>query len=203
MLKLRASYGIGGNIAKNRWPYTVAYYSTNTHPGVGGMQGSISSRPNPKLRWEKTTTTNVGVDFALFTNRLNGSVEYYNKKGTDLLASSNGISVEGQGFSTNVINNGEMTNRGFELNVNGVIIQNRDWSWSAQGVIGYNHSKVDYVNVEAPVYFLQLDQPEAFPRVGVPFTALYGYKWAGLSADGLPQVYDAEGNVQQQYPDKS
>ncbi|WP_290146998.1 TonB-dependent receptor [uncultured Duncaniella sp.] len=195
MLKLRASYGIGGNIAKNRWPYTVAYYSTNTHPGVGGMQGSISSRPNPKLRWEKTTTTNVGVDFALFTNRLNGSVEYYNKKGTDLLASSNGISVEGQGFSTNVINNGEMTNRGFELNVNGVIIQNRDWSWSAQGVIGYNHSKVDYVNVEAPVYFLQLDQPEAFPRVGVPFTALYGYKWAGLSADGLPQVYDAEGNV--------
>ena len=97
------------------------------------MQGSISSRPNPKLRWEKTTTTNVGVDFALFTNRLNGSVEYYNKKGTDLLASSNGISVEGQGFSTNVINNGEMTNRGFELNVNGVIIQNRDWSWSAQG----------------------------------------------------------------------
>ena len=195
MLKLRASYGIGGNIAKNRWPYTVAYYSTNTHPGVGGIQGSISSRPNPKLRWEKTTTTNVGVDFALFTNRLNGSVEYYNKKGTDLLASSNGISVEGQGFSTNVINNGEMTNRGFELNVNGVIIQNRDWSWSAQGVIGYNHSKVDYVNVEAPVYFLQLDQPEAFPRVGVPFTALYGYKWAGLSADGLPQVYDAEGNV--------
>lgn len=70
-------------------------------------------------------------------------------------------------------------------------------------MIGYNHSKVDYVNVEAPVYFLQLDQPEAFPRVGVPFTALYGYKWAGLSADGLPQVYDAEGNVQQQYPDKS
>lgn len=195
MLKLRFSYGIGGNIAKNRWPYTVAYYSTNTHPGVGGIQGSISSRPNPKLRWEKTTTTNIGVDFALFSNRLNGSVEYYNKKGTDLLASSNGVSVEGQGFSTNVINNGEMTNRGFELNINGTIIQNRDWTWSVQGVLGYNHSEVDYVNVEAPFYVLQLDYPEDFPRVGNPFTSLYGYAWAGLSEEGLPQVYDAEGNI--------
>lgn len=195
MLKLRMSYGIGGNIAKNRWPYTVAYYGTNTHPGVGGIQGSLSSRPNPKLRWEKTTTFNVGVDFALFSNRLNGAVEFYNKKGTDLLASSNGISVEGQGFTTNVINNGEMTNRGFELNLNGTIITNRDWSWTMQGVIGYNHSKVDYVNVEAPFYILQLDYPGDFPRVGNPYTALYGYKWAGLTAEGLPQVYDSEGNL--------
>lgn len=195
MLKLRASYGIGGNIAKNRWPYTVAYYGTNTHPGVGGTQGSLSARPNPKLRWEKTTTINVGLDFALFSNRLNGSVEYYNKKGTDLLASSNGVSVEGQGFTTNVINNGEMTNRGFELNLNGIILTNRDWTWSMQGVVGYNHSQVDYVNVVAPMYILQLDYPGDFPRVGNPYSALYGYKWGGLTEEGLPSVYDHEGNL--------
>lgn len=195
MLKLRTSYGIGGNIAKDTWPYLVAYYGTNTHPGVGGVSGTISSRPNPNLRWEKTTTFNVGVDFAMFNNRLNGSVEFYNKKGTDLLASSNGISVEGMGFSTTTINNGEMTNRGVELNINGILISNRDWAWNLQGVLGYNHSNVDYVNVEAPVYFLQIDQPGAFPRVGNPFTAIYGYEWAGLSAEGLPQVYDANGNI--------
>ena len=195
MLKLRTSYGIGGNIAKNRWPYTVAHYSTNTHPGVGGTQGSISSRPNPKLRWEKTTTTNVGIDFALLSNRLNGSVEYYNKKGTDLLASSNGVSVEGQGFSTNVINNGEMTNRGVEITLNGIAFQNRDWSWSLQGTFGYNHSVIDYVDVKAPFYILQLDYPENFPRVGNPYAALYGYSWAGLSEEGLPQVYDAQGEI--------
>ncbi|MCM1050699.1 MAG: SusC/RagA family TonB-linked outer membrane protein [Paenibacillus sp.] len=195
MLKLRTSYGIGGNIAKDTWPYLVAYYGTNTHPGVGGISGTISSRPNPNLRWEKTTTFNVGVDFAMFNNRLNGSVEFYNKKGTDLLASSNGVSVEGMGFSTTTINNGEMTNRGVELNINGILISNRDWAWNLQGVLGYNHSNVDYVNVEAPVYFLQIDQPGAFPRVGNPFTAIYGYEWAGLSAEGLPQVYDANGNI--------
>ncbi len=195
MLKLRLSHGIGGNIAKNQWPYTVAYYGTNTHPGVGGTQGTISARPNPKLRWEKTTTTNIGVDFAMFSNRLNGSVEYYNKKGSDLLSSANGISVEGQGFTTNVINNGEMTNRGFEMNISGNIIQGNEWSWSMQGVIGYNHSEVGTVEVKAPMYVLQLDYPEDFPRTGLPFTAMYGYQWAGLSAEGLPQVYDSAGNI--------
>ncbi|MBP3303581.1 MAG: SusC/RagA family TonB-linked outer membrane protein [Muribaculaceae bacterium] len=195
MLKLRFSYGIGGNIAKNRYPYTVAYYGQNTHPGVGGTQGGISSRPNPRLRWEKTTTTNIGVDFAMFSNRLNGSIEYYNKKGTDLLASSNGVSVEGQGFTTVVINNGEMTNRGFEMNISGTILQGREWTWSMQGVFGYNRSEVDHVDVKAPASFLQIDQPQAFPREGVPFTAMYGYAWGGLTSKGLPQVYDAEGNL--------
>lgn len=195
MLKLRFSYGIGGNIAKNRWPYLVAYYSTNTKPGIGGTSGGISSRPNPQLRWEKTTTTNIGVDFGLFNHRLTGSIEYYHKKGVDLLASSNGISVEGMGFSTTTINNGEMTNRGVELSINGSIIRNREWDWNVGLVYGYNHSNVDYVNVVAPVAFLQIDQPSAFPRVGVPFTAMYGYQWAGLSEKGDPQVYDAQGNI--------
>lgn len=194
MLKLRASYGIGGNIAKDTWPYMVAYYGNNVHPGVGGVQGSISSRPNPELRWEKTTTINVGVDFDMFDNRLSGSVEFYNKKGTDLLASSNGISVEGQGYATTTINNGEMTNRGFELNLNGVLFRNNDWNWRLGGLVSYNHSKVDYVNVVAPVGFLQIDQPGAFPRVGNPFTAMYGYKFEHLDENGLPVITGADGN---------
>lgn len=196
LLKLRASYGIGGNIAKDTWPYMVAYYGTNTKPGIGGTQGSISSRPNPNLRWEKTTTINVGVDFALFSNRLNGSIDVYRKKGTDLLASSNGIPVEGQGYSTTTINNGEMTNKGIELNISGTLFQDRDWTWTMQGVFSYNKSKVDYVNVEAPVGFLQIDQPQAFPRVGDPFNSIYGYKYAGLDENGIPGVYYANGDIE-------
>lgn len=61
MLKLRTSYGIGGNIAKDSAPYMTAYYGNNTH--VGGITGTIGNRPNPDLRWEKTTTFNVGLDF--------------------------------------------------------------------------------------------------------------------------------------------
>lgn len=200
LLKLRASYGIGGNIAKDQWPYMVAYYTTNTTPGVGGTSGTISSRANPSLRWEKTTTFNIGVDFALFNNRLGGSLEYYNKKGTDLLASVNGVSVEGQGYFTNTMNNGEMTNRGVELQLNGDVIRLKDWTWNLQGVLGYNHSNVDYVSCEAPDFFSMLYYSQQYPRIGKPYTAYYGYQWEGLNEEGFPQVSDADGKIYKYYP---
>lgn len=193
MLKLRASYGIGGNIAKDSAPYMTAYYNSNIQ--VGGISGTISSRPNPDLRWEKTTTVNIGLDFALLHNRLNGTIEYYNKKGEDLLANTNGIPTEGWGFSTYSINNGEMRNRGFELTLSGDIISNKDWNWNVTGVMGYNKNEVTYVNVKAPVLYLVFDYPTAYPRVGNPYNAIYGYQWAGLNEKGMPQVYDSEGNI--------
>ena len=193
MLKLRFSYGIGGNIAKNSAPYMTAYYNNNIH--VGGISGTIQSRPNPDLRWEKTTTTNIGIDFSILKNRLSGSIEYYNKKGSDLLANTNGVPTEGWGYSTYTINNGKMTNQGFELSLSGVAVSTRDWTWNIGGVLGFNKNKVTYVNVEAPVSYLVIDYPSAYPRVGNPYNAIYGYQWAGLSAEGTPQVYDAEGNL--------
>lgn len=191
MLKLRLSYGIGGNVAKNAAPYLTAYYSTNSN--VGGTQGSVGSRPNPELSWEKTTTANIGFDFSLFKNRLGGSVEYYDKKGSDLLANANGVPTEGFGYSTYKINNGEMTNRGIELTLSGDLIRTKDFLWSVNLMYAYNKNKVTYVNVKAPVYYLQLDYPSAYPRVGTPYNSIYGYKWAGLNEKGLPQVYDENG----------
>lgn len=193
MLKLRGSYGIGGNIAKNSAPYMTANYKPNTH--VGGLSGTISSRPNPDLRWEKTTTANVGIEFALLNNRLTGAVDYYFKRGVDLLANTNGVPTEGWGFSTYTINNGKMTNQGIEVTLNSTPFKTRDWTWNLGAVFSYNKNKVTYVNVEAPVAVLQLDYPESYPRIGNPYNSIYGYEWAGLSADGLPQVYDSEGNI--------
>lgn len=193
MLKLRTSYGIGGNIAKDSAPYMTAYYSNNTH--VGGITGTIGNRPNPDLRWEKTTTFNVGLDFSLLTNRLNGTLEFYNKLGSDLLANTNGVPTEGMGFSTYTINNGRMTNRGFEVTLSADVIRSSAWNWNVSGVLGYNKNKVTYVNVEAPVSYLLIDYPSAYPRIGNPYNAIYGYQWAGLSAEGTPQVYDSKGNL--------
>lgn len=192
MLKLRFSYGIGGNIAKDAAPYMTANYYPNYN--VGGIYGQISRRPNPELSWEKTTTTNIGVDFSLFNGRLNGSMDYYNKAGKDLLANTMGVPTEGFGFSTYTINNGEMTNRGVEISLSGDVVRTKDFSWNASLLYSYNKNKVTYVNVEAPMYVLQLDYPEAYPRIGNPYNAIYAYQWAGLNEKGLPQVYDAEGN---------
>ena len=192
-LKLRASYGIAGNIAKDSAPYMTASYSNN--PNVGGVYGSVNTRPNPALRWEKTTTTNVGLDFAVLNNRLNGSIEFYNKMGTDLLANTMGVPTEGFGYTTYSINNGKMRNRGVELTLNDQIVRTADFHLDAMATYSYNKNKVVYVNVEAPVYFLQLDYPDAYPIVGNPYNAIYAYKWAGLSAEGLPQVLDAQGHA--------
>ncbi|TPG36158.1 SusC/RagA family TonB-linked outer membrane protein [Flavobacterium pectinovorum] len=192
-LKLRASYGIGGNVAKDSAPYLTASYSAN--PNVGGNQGYVNSRPNPELSWEKTTTTNIGLDFAMFNNRFSGTFDVYNKKGEDLLASSTGVPTEGWGYSTYKLNNGEMTNRGIEVSLRGTIVKTPSFSWDASLLYANNKNKVTYVNVEAPVYYLQLDYPSAYPRVGKNFNSIYGYKWAGLSNTGLPQVYDASGTA--------
>lgn len=193
MLKLRFSYGIGGNIAKNSAPYMTASFGSNQH--VGGISGTIQSRPNPNLRWEKTATTNVGVDFSLLDNRLSGTVEYYYKNGTDLLANTNGVPTEGWGYSTYTINNGEMVNEGFEISLNGTAVSTSDWRFDIGAIFSYNRNEVTYVNVEAPVSFLLIDYPAAYPRIGNPYNAIYGYQWAGLSAQGTPQLYDRNGEL--------
>lgn len=190
-LKLRASYGIGGNVAKDAAPYLTATYYAN--PNVGGNQGYVNQRPNPELSWEKTTTTNIGVDFSFFKNRLSGTFDVYNKKGQDLLSNSNGVPTEGFGYSTYKINNGEMTNKGIETTLRGTIVKTPSFSWDASVLYAYNKNKVDFVKVQAPVYILQLDYPSAYPRVGNDYNTIYGYKWAGLNAKGLPQVYNVKG----------
>ncbi len=187
-LKLRTSYGIGGNISHDAGPFMTAYYSIN--PNVGGNKGTIGSRPNPLLSWEKTTTINVGTDFSLFNNRLFGSIDYYRKKGEDLLASAQGVPTEGFGYSTYDLNNGGMTNHGIETSLAATVLKTGKFNWNSNILHAYNKNKVTYVDVEAPVYFLQLDYPNAFPRVGNPYQSVYAFGWAGLNGEGLPQVYN-------------
>ena len=194
MLKLRLSYGIGGNIAKNSAPYMTALYSTNYNLN-GVTQGVIKNRPNPNLRWEKTTTFNVGIDFSILQNCLSGTIEYYDKRSSDLLSNVYGVPTEGWGTKENFQNNGNMTNRGFELTLSGDIIRNKDWYWNVSGVLGYNKNKVTHTDAKAPTADIARDYPTAYPRVGNPLNAIYGYRWAGLSSEGTPQVYDAEGNI--------
>jgi len=193
MLKLRLSHGIGGNIAKDAAPYMTAnYYNSTT---VGGIYGIIGSRPNPSLCWEKTTTNNLGIDFAVLDNRVSGAIEIYKKNGKDLLANTMGVPTEGYGYSTYSVNNGKMINKGYEITLHGDIIRKKDYSVGASFLMGHNKNEVTYVNVEAPVYYLALDYPESYPRIGNPYNAIYGYKWAGLTNTGLPQVYNSEGEA--------
>ena len=193
MLKLRASYGIGGNISKLQAPYLSLWFNTNNNFNTTTCW--VKNRPNPSLRWEKTTTLNLGAEFSMFQGRLNGSFEVYNKKGSDLIATVKGNSTEGYGMMTSKLNVGEMTNRGVELTLNGSVYRDRDWDWSLNGTFGYNKNTVDYVGTDAPSTGMLFDYPEAYPRVGNSYNAIYAYEWGGLSKEGTPQLKDAQGNV--------
>lgn len=191
VLKIRTSYGTGGNIYGNTAPFLTANYQQNNN--VGGLQGFVGSRPNPLLSWEKTTTANVGIDFSLFNNRLSGSIDYYNRQGKDLLANTQGNPTEGFGYTTYPVNNGKMVNKGIELALTADLVHHKQLNWNLAVQYAFNQNKVTYVDIEAPAYYLQLDQSSSFPRIGNPYNAIYAYKWAGLSAAGLPQVFDENG----------
>lgn len=196
MLKVRSSLGVGGNVSKDAAPYLTMSMYQNTN--VGGLQGTVLGRPNPQLSWEMTRTLDMGLDFAFFNNRLSGSFDYYFKRGLNLLANTIGAPIEGQ--SAYSINNGEMTNTGVELNLTGVVVNTNDWMASVGGTFSYNKNVVTFVDVDPIASYLLSDFASAYPRVGEPYNAQYALKWAGLSATGLPQVYDSEGNITTQKP---
>ena len=192
MLKLRATHGIGGNIGNSSSPYLIATYFTSYQ--FGGLAGLVQSPPNADLRWEKTTTTNVGVDFALFRNRLSGSVDYYNKYSSDLLASTPLSATQGFGYSTMLVNNGEMVNRGFEVALNGEIIRSKDFSWNASLLYALNKNEVKELQSTTESASMLIDFPTTYARIGKPLYGLYAFKWAGLNEDGDPQIYNEEGD---------
>lgn len=193
MLKLRSSYGVGGNIGRNTAPYLVASYVDSGL--ANGLAGMVSTPPNRDIRWEKTETINCGVDFSMFQNRLNGSVEFYNKNSYDLLASINGSPVQGFGYSVITTNNAGMRNRGVEVSLNGEVFRNQNVVWNSTILYSYNRNEVTSISVKPSPWDARISMPTSYPSLGNPYFGLYAYKWAGLNEKGDPQVYDAEGNV--------
>lgn len=132
-LKLRGSYGSTGIEAGiGYYPYQGLYglgFNNNTAGGI--LQTSL---PNFNLTWESSLSLDLGVDFTLFKNRINGSLEYFNRESKNLIFNvpqplSNGGATGG--VFTVAQNIGSMYNRGIELQVTGEIIRKRDFSWSA------------------------------------------------------------------------
>lgn len=133
-LKLRLGYGVTGQQEISDYLY-MPTYSLGTNP-TGQYLGSYLLKPNgysPDLKWEETTTYNLGLDFGFLNNRITGTIEYYDKRTKDLL---NSVSAPAGTNFTNIItaNVGKMTNQGIEFNVNAVAIQTKDFSWE----LGYN-----------------------------------------------------------------
>ena len=136
LLKLRASYGLNGN---NNIEAYRAYgvYASTQYNGTTGMRPSRPSNPN--LSWEKNGTWNLGLDFTLF-DKLDGNVDVYNRKTTDMLLDKN--VPQTTGFSSNFLNIGSLQNRGVEVQLNYDILNRSDLKWNVGANIAFNKTEI-------------------------------------------------------------
>ena len=137
LLKLRVSYGVNGNNGISAYQ-AYGLYGAATYNGLTGYLPS--QLENRVLSWERNKTTNVGLDFGAFNNRLTGSVDFYYRKTVDLLLTKQ--IPQTSGFSTIFSNVGSMRNRGVELQLEYNIIQNANMLWSIGGNVAYNQTKI-------------------------------------------------------------
>jgi TonB-linked SusC/RagA family outer membrane protein len=183
-LKLRASYGHTGNVDKSLSAYTTASYFSNA-PGTLLPYATIINPPNPELRWERVKIINFGMDFKGFNNRIFGSLDYYKKKGVDLIGD---IPYAPQtGVATFRSNAATTSGRGLELDLNSLNMK-RKLEWQTNLTFSYNADKVtDY---QIPADAASLIAFQSGPLPGKPYNALYSYAWAGLDPNtGDPMGY--------------
>ncbi len=184
-LKLRASIGFAGNDRIDSDLYMRLYKLGDTSQSAGwGEQGSYwyefnSKFPvNPDAKWETTITRNLGLDFSFFNGRLDGTFDLYFNTTKDLLIESQ---IPGDtGFTEMLTNIGQTSNKGFELNLNAYIIENKDWTLGANFNIGLNKGKIDKLADGESAFYANVDKVDInddvfWYRVGQRMGQIYGY----------------------------
>ncbi len=177
MLKLRASYGVQGNIDKSTSPFVVGKYNNvSILPGTNEEAIRATNAPNPNLRWEKTTSSNIGFDLSLFNNRVFLTGDYYSRKSTDLIGLRS-IPLE-NGYNFISTNWATVSNKGYELSINTTNINTPNFRWTSGLNIAHNKSVVE--DIEIPENNLK-------PSLkGHSVRAIFALKTAGLDSNGLP-----------------
>lgn len=185
-LRLRASYGLQGNIDRNTSPFFIGEYDNSTIlPGNQETTIVVTNPPNDKLRWEKTTNVNFGMDLGLFRNRINLTVDVYNRKGTDMI-SMRETPLE-TGFGYTMVNWGEITNKGFEIALTTRNINNKNFKWSTTINLAHNKSNVLQENIS---------ENSTLPsRVGLPVNAVFALKTAGFDDAGNPMFWKGDEKI--------
>lgn len=198
-LKLRASYGeLGNNGGIGSFPYQFVFQGANPNGIVlSPVEGNPSilpptTLPDPALQWEKTASTNFGVDFDMFNGALSGSVDYYNKESIDLLY--NVPAVNSTGVTNVFTNNGAVRNYGWEFSLNSNIFSRDNFTWN----IGANFSIDKNEITELPQD--QFISGTKLWKEGNSLFDFYLREWAGVdpgsgAALWYVDVLDSDGNV--------
>jgi TonB-linked SusC/RagA family outer membrane protein len=148
-IKIRASLGQSGNnrISDDLWHSVYRVYSGASAPAFNNQEYNYyqfadqTNLYDPNLKWETTITRNLGVDFSLFDNRLSGTIDIYKNTTKDLLVPS--VIPNTSGYTRQMTNIGQTTNRGIEISLMGEIVRTKDFYLSANFNIAFNKNRVD------------------------------------------------------------
>lgn len=189
-LKLRATYGVNGNVDQSTTPYTVAT-RRNDNLFQSLQYINITQQPNPMLRWEKTATTNLGLDYSLFNNKLRGSIDVYDRLSSDLLVTTDLDPTVGA--LTRRINAGELRNRGIEFSAGSEWFKRGDFRINSNLIIAFNKTKIEKVTRAQGNASVYISAPADYFFEGDLYNSLYAYHYGGMT-NGYPYVLDENGN---------
>lgn len=207
-LKFRLSYGITGN---QEIPNKISEVQLGSTTGAILNGGStvtsgitLTRTPNPNLKWERTGQFNIGLDFSIFNNRLNGTIDWFNKTTKDVLLQAYSISPAPTTTVWSNIKDMKIINKGIEIGLNGVIVEHKNWGWT----VGLNFSTIKNKVKNLPMSYITIATPSGpgldgfkaqIIKSGYPIGTFWGYKYLGLDSNGK-SIYekDENGNLKQQ-----
>lgn len=198
-LKLRAGYGVAGNNKIDNNMYATTYGSG--HYGINGsdyityVPGTVLG--NKKLKWEKTKTVDIGLDFSILNSRVNMTVDWYNNESANLLI-KNKIPTS-TGYSNQYQNIGSIRNRGVEVVLNTTNIRTKDFAWTMDFNIAFNRSKVleIYGDSETDNFIQDYESRMGFKiQKDKPLGQFYGLIYDGIyTTDDFTQNADGTYNL--------
>lgn len=185
-LKFRASFGVVGNQEIGDYEYSLNYKAGQYD---GSSSYSKDNASNDNLKWETTTSYNIGADLGLFSNRLNFVADVYYKKTSDLLLN---VPIGfASGVSTQMQNVGNVVNKGIEFAVNGVLVRKKGLLWTLSGNIARNINEITSMGTADNI--IMGSSNETILRKGEPLGTFYGLQFEGIVQTGedvnsLPKV---------------
>ncbi|MES2456267.1 MAG: SusC/RagA family TonB-linked outer membrane protein [Bacteroidota bacterium] len=194
-LKLRATYGYNGNLDRS-----TSAYLTARNLGVNNWNAPYSSvinPPNPSLRWERVENMNFGFDFSSKGNLISGSIDYFIKKGNDLIGNSplapqTGV-IQFRGNSANT------RTSGMDLVIQKNTISDAAFQWQSHFLLSYNKEIVTQYKVKQGTNLSIVNANYNNPLEGYPYYSLFGFKSAGLDENGNPQGFHSD-EISKDYP---
>ena len=199
-LKLRTSYGVIGN--QDIAPYstlalmsqTTTYFGSNT--GVTGYWANTLATPD--IKWEKTNQFDIGFDLGLWDNRLTLSFDYFDKRTTDALLSTSLPNY--LGGTSYLINAGEVSNKGLDFTISADVFRTNDFEWTTSLNGTYLKNKVVKLTAQEPRLYSGVmpgicDDGTNIITEGEAIGSFFGYRWAGIDADGYDTYYKSDGSI--------